>query len=69
MIDELENFGRDDNFKCENCGSETYLTFEDGNGLNSYDCDNCGENFQVQFEFDDEREDDEYCYDYDPYDL
>jgi hypothetical protein len=63
-MDTLENFGRDDDFKCEVCGGKTYLTYEDGRGLNSYECEKCGDHFQIEFDFDDEREDDEYCYDY-----
>lgn len=68
-MDALENYGRDDDIKCD-CGGKTWLTYEDGYGLNSYECEKCGEHFQVQFDMSDLDEyEDEYCYDYDPYDV
>jgi DNA-directed RNA polymerase subunit RPC12/RpoP len=59
----MDDFGRDDDIKCD-CGGKTYLTYEQGRGLNSYECEECGDHFQVQFDWDDDEADDEYCYDY-----
>lgn len=73
MPDVLANddFGRDDGIICDLCGGKTYLTYDQGHGLRSYDCEDCGDSFQVQFDSceEDEYEEDEYCYDYDPYDI
>lgn len=60
----IDNFGRDDNIKCD-CGGKTYLTYEDGYGLNSYECEDCGDSFGVEFDIEDDDVEDEYCYDYD----
>ena len=57
MIDNLENFGRDDGFKCEKCGGKTYLTYQDGRGLDSYACEDCDEHFQVEYDLDDDDAD------------
>ena len=52
MVDILADgsFGRDDGIKCHACGSETFLSFDQGQGLCSYDCKNCDEITTVQFE-------------------
>lgn len=46
------NFGRDDGIKCWKCQGPTFLSYDQGGGLVSYDCENeaCGEITQVQFD-------------------
>lgn len=56
----LEDFGRDDGIKCQ-CGGKTFLVFDQGHGLRSYDCEKCGETVTAQFDWDDwDGEEDDY---------
>ena len=71
MVDILANgdWGRDDGIVCnlevngKECGGKTYLTYDQGGGLKSYDCEKCGGTFQVQYE---REEPDSYEEDYYP---
>lgn len=47
----IDDFGRDDGIICE-CGAKTYLVYDQGGGLRSYECDNpdCDKSTMVQFE-------------------
>ena len=72
MPDVLANrtFGRDDGIECHACGSKTYLSFDQGRGLCSYNCENCDNVTQVQYDYDDESDyvsDDYYEPPYDIY--
>lgn len=52
------NFGRDDGVKCDKCGGKTFLSYDQGGGLVSYDCETsgCDEVTTVQYESDGEEE-------------
>lgn len=53
-----QNFGKDDGIKCHECGGKTFLSYDQGGGLISYDCEKCGAVTQVQYDDCDDEETD-----------
>jgi hypothetical protein len=64
-------FGRDDGIECYECGGKTFLSFDQGRGLQSYDCadEKCAAVTTVQFEYDDDDDHDDDDFDYVDFDL
>lgn len=61
-MSDLSGFGRDDGIRCYKCGGATFLTYDQGYGLRSYDCEDekCGEISTVQFEWDEPDDEEEF---------
>ena len=50
-------FGEDHGVKCHGCGNATFLSYDNGYGLMSYNCEKCDESTQVQYDGYDDDDD------------
>jgi DNA-directed RNA polymerase subunit RPC12/RpoP len=71
MVDILADgtFGRDDGVRCHACGSKTFLSFDQGCGLKSYNCEKCDEVTTVQYEREEPEDYDDSNYYENPFEM